>query len=194
VPTNDQISAALAGHLGQPLTPERCDVILAACDDYSLAQDSKPDGVVHDRLAEAFCHNMAAVDFMLLLAEIAHTWDDLIDRDVLVPQAAIHRAFTNAVVRFNLNPYFRRYCDRLLPVLQTGILNWHAANALEADGRRECLEVAHVIRCAMGDVALLMAELAGGHEHAKRHAAGLRMLVQQDSLADYLRDMEATHA
>lgn len=190
MPTNRQLRRALDDHLGQPLTPELAARIARQCDDLSLAQDSKPDDVVSERLLEAFLGNQHAVDLVLLLASIAHTWDDLIDRDRPVSPQAIHRAFTQAVIDLNLNPFFRRHCTTLLPVLQTGILNWHAANALEADGRKESLEVAHVVRCAIGDVVLLIAALCGGHEHAMQHADGLRMLVQQDSLDSYLRDFK----
>lgn len=190
MPSNRQLRRALDEHLGQQLTPELAARIALQCDDLSLAQDSKPDDVVRARLLDAFAGREDAADLVLLLASIAHTWDDLIDRDRPVLPQGIHRAFTNAVIGLNLNPFFRAHCAALLPVLNTGILNWHAANELENDGRLESLEVAHVVRCAVGDVALLIAEICGGRAHAMSHAAGLRMLTQQDSLASYLRDFK----
>jgi hypothetical protein len=36
----------------------------------------------------------------------------------------------------------------------------------------------------------MCAAILGGTDHAKRHAAELRMLMQQDSLEDYLADFE----
>jgi hypothetical protein len=81
-----------------------------------------------------------------------------------------------------------------LPVIETGILNWFAANDLEADGRLTSLEVAHVIRCQVGDLLLLASEIINGHEFASQHAAGMRMLTQQDDLRSYLNDLEASHA
>lgn len=195
MPTNRQLRRVLEAHAGQSLTPEVVARIAAQCDDLSLAQSSKGEDAVHDRLLDAFVGDENAVGVLLLIADIAHTWDDLIDRDRPVSRADIHRAFTNAVIGLNLNPFFRAHCTTLLPVLMSGIHNWHAANELERDGRRESLEVAHVIRCAVGDVALLMAEICGGREHAMEHAAGLRMLVQQDSQSSYLSDFkEASHA
>lgn len=195
MPTNRHLRRVLEAHAGQSLTPEVVERIAAQCDDLSLDQASKPDDAVRQRLLDAFLGDADAADLVLLIAGIAHTWDDLIDRDRIVPPAAVHRAFTDATIGLSLNPFFRRHCDQLLPVLRTGILGWHAANDLEADGRFDSLQVAHVIRCAVGDVVLLMAELAGGHEHAMRHAAGLRMLMQQDDLTGYLNDFkEARHA
>jgi hypothetical protein len=159
-------------------------------DPYSLRQEDKTDERVREVLSAAFMGNHAAVQFMLDLMDVVHTWDDLIDRDREVDPGEVHQAFTAAMVGFNLNPFFRAHAHVLTPVLLNGILNWHAANELEATQRPECLSVAHVIRCAIGDVAMVMAYLIGGMPYAQVWAARLRMLTQQDSLYDYIKDFD----
>lgn len=157
-----------------------------------LDQSSKTAESVVARLTEAFVGDTDAVRFMLDLARVVHLWDDLIDRDKQPSDRVINDVFFALMVGFPANSFYRRHADALTPVIATGILNWHAANELEADGRPDSLRVAHVVRCAIGDVALLIAYLLGGLEHARRHAAQLRMLMQQDSFDDYMRDRNAS--
>src|SRR5690606_9913675 len=99
-----------------------------------------------------------------------------------------------ALIGVNWNPWFVANRTLLLPLMLNSSLLWQAANDLEADGGEHALQVAHVIRCAPGDLALMAASIVGGVAHAKKHAAELRMLMQQDSLEDYLADMKgASH-
>ena len=163
-------------------------VLTPGHDRFSLSQSSKDVEVMFARLRELFLGRDDAVDFVRNLAFIVDVWDDLVDRDVSVAPAAVSHAFTLAIVGFNTNSFFRQNVDKLLPVLMTGILNWHGANELEAHGTLHALQVAHVTRCSIGDVAVLAAGLIGGMEHGARCAAEIRMLMQQDSLEDYLAD------
>ena len=157
-------------------------------DRFSLSQSNKDETAMLARLRELFLGRDDAVDFIRNLVFVAHIWDDLVDRDVSVAPADVNRAFTLAIVGFNTNSFFRQNVDTLLPVLMTGILNWHGANELEAHGTPHALQVAHVTRCSAGDVAVLTAGLIGGMEHGARCAAEIRMRMQQDSLEDYLAD------
>lgn len=162
-------------------------------DPFSLEQDDKPEALVRARLLEAFRGNLDAVRLIDDIRAIAHTWDDLIDQDRKPSPDEINQAFAAATVGLNLNAFFRQHASLITPVLLSGILNWYAANDLEKDGREHCLDVAYVIRCAVGDVALICAFIVGGMAHAQAHAARLRMLTQQDSRTDYLNDFRRAH-
>lgn len=195
MPTNAQLRRALESRIGQPLTAELVAQVRAECDDFALEQGAKPDAAVLERLAFYLNSNDGAMRLMLGVIDLAHVWDDLVDQDVKLAPEAINRALWFAVVGLQRNPFFQQHRDRLLPVIETGILNWFAANDLEASGGMSELEVAHVIRCQVGDLLLLATEIIQGHEFASRHAAGMRMLTQQDSLTDYLNDFkERAHA
>lgn len=159
---------------------------------YSLAQQDKNLHRTFDRLAEIFLGNEQAVAFMRDIHYISHVWDDLVDRDREVTPDRVSIAFEKSLFGINMNPFFRDNSALLLPVMINSALLWHAANDLEADGGAHAMQVAHVIRCAPGDIALMCASAIGGMEHAKKHAAELRMLMQQDSLEDYLSDHSRT--
>ena len=118
-------------------------------------------------------------------------WDDLIDQDKPVTARQVNDVFYRCLVALPSNRFFSNYSSQLLPLIEAGILNWHGANQLEKVGSDHALQVAHVTRCSVGDVAVLSASLIHGHEYASSVAAELRMLMQQDSLEDYLRDLRA---
>ena len=157
---------------------------------YSLAQQDKDIDRTMARLLEIFLGDAQAVSFLKDIYFICHVWDDLVDGDQPVSAAVVSAAFETAMIGMNMNPFFRRNVALLLPVMLNSSLLWHGANDLEADASPHALQVAHVIRCAPGDLALMCAAILGGTDHAKRHAAELRMLMQQDSLEDYLADFE----
>ncbi len=157
---------------------------------FSLRQEDKGSYDPFLRLQELL-EDVHAVKFLADLAYIAHVWDDLVDKDVEVSPIQITRAFSLSVLGFNANPFFRAHVDRLLPVLETGILNWLGANQLEKVGTNHCLQVAHVIRCSVGDVAVACASVIHGFDKAAEMAAELRMIMQQDSLEDYIADFGA---
>jgi hypothetical protein len=178
----------LAAHLGQVLTPE----VAAAIDasgmlSFSLDQRDKESCAIYERLGELLGDDHA-VTFLRDLAFVVHIWDDLVDGDKAVTPQQVTSAFTKAIVGFGSNPFFIRHSSQLAPVLHAGILNWQGANQLEAIGTPHALQVSHVVRCGVGDVAVLAAALLHGDAYAAKVAAELRMLMQQDSFEDYTAD------
>lgn len=147
----------------------------------------------------AFKGNQAAVDYVLMVARVADVWDNLIDRDVPVSNEDINAAFWMLAVDLPRNAFYMEHRDSLLPVMATGILNWMASNALEvgnADGR--AIEIAHVIRYSIADVALLAASLCGGMDWAAQVGPELRMRSQRSDLNEYINSLrvkrEVNHA
>lgn len=160
---------------------------------FSLHQSDKQSFDAFERLHELL-GDVGAVGMVRVIAFVAHVWDDLIDGDKTVSNAQINDAFHACTVGLLSNPFVQRHAQAIWPVLETSILNWHGANDLERLGTDHALQVAHVTRCAVGDVAVLAASLIHGHQKAAAMAAELRMLVQQDSLEDYMADQRQGEA
>ncbi len=145
-----------------------------------------------DFMLYAFKGNESAVAFVLLLAAVADVWDNLIDGDVEVSNGDINDAFWRILVELPRNAFYRGNTDELLPVLATGILNWRIANNLERDyteGRP--LEIAHVIRYSIADIAILTACLAGGPEWAALVGPELRLRSQRSDFKEYVQSLAA---
>jgi hypothetical protein len=146
-------------------------------------------------MLHAFKGNQAAVDYMLMVARVADVWDNLIDRDVPVSDEAINEAFWLLSVEIPGNAFFRNHVDDLRPVLATGILNWMAANKMEKSVEPRAIEIAHVIRYSIADVALLAALLCGGREWAAEVGPELRLRSQRSDLYEYVNSLKGvSHA
>lgn len=137
---------------------------------------------------ELFCGDEDAIRFMQDIGFWSHVYDDLIDQDKAIPADFIHAVMWKLLVSIPENPFYQRHQSYLRPIIVTGILNWRAANDMEASGSVEQLRVAHVTRYSINDVALMVMELVGGHEHAVRHAARARLMFQRDTWAHYLSE------
>ncbi|MCX7173428.1 MAG: hypothetical protein NT159_05820 [Proteobacteria bacterium] len=140
----------------------------------------------------AFTGNQAAVDFVLIVARVADVWDNLIDKDAPVSDKDINDAFWQLAVDLPRNVFYRAHMDEILPVMETGILNWMTANALECDSTNvRAIEIAHVIRYGIADVALLTAALCGGREWAEQVGPELRMRSQHGDWTEYIGSLRA---
>ena len=143
-------------------------------------------------LREIFQGNEDAVKLMLMVHEISHTWDDLIDKDKPVTADQTHRVFWIAIVGLAKNGFYRQFQDDLLPVMEAGILNYVASVEMEKTPGHQ-RQLAHTARYAAGDVALLIARIIGGVDWAMNQAACIKLLLQTDKFEDFDREMEAKY-
>jgi len=144
-------------------------------------------------MLHAFKGNQAAVEFVLVIARVADVWDNLVDRDKDVSNKAIHEAFWLLAIELPGNQFFRDHVDDLRPVMATGILNWMTANEIEAGfaaGDHRALEISHVIRYGIADVAIMAALLCGGREWAAEMGPELRLRSQRSDLNEYIKSLK----
>lgn len=140
-------------------------------------------------LRKAFRGNDAAVELALMLVAVADVWDDLVDKDCEVQEDEINRAMMICLSGIPRNAFYCRHMSELVPVMETSIANWMAANVLEkCKDNAKALEVANVIRHDLASVFVHMARLIGGLEWAAEVAPEIRMLAQNDSLAEFLKE------
>lgn len=153
---------------------------------YTMTADTPPwELYSYEALIGLMAGNADAVRFLLDIAKWSHVYDDLIDGDKAVEDVAIHDTFWTLLVSMPTNPFFRMHQDAIRPVLVTAILNWRAANDMEKSQCEEELRVAHVLRYALADLALLCMVLTGGHEHAAKNAKKAALLGRGDTWQHY---------
>lgn len=132
-----------------------------------------------------------AIAFCLAILRVAHTWDDLIDRDKPVEDCTLNQAFWTALIELPQNPFYVRHFASLHPVMQLGILNWQSANRLERSDVQEHRLMAFTLRCMIGDVITMSALLIAG----PLWAAEVHYAVQiayPESLNQYLASVPRT--
>lgn len=145
------------------------------------------------RLTEIFQGDTDAVQLLVMVREISHVWDDLIDGDKPVSAAAVHRTFWQAIVGLQLNPFYRKHQGELLAVLECGILNYLASCCLERTPGHQ-RQLAHTARYQAGDVALVIARIVGGLDWAMVVGPELKLLLHTDRYEDFDKEMEAKYA
>lgn len=141
-----------------------------------------------DKLNYFFCGNEDATEFALMLIHVCDVWDDLTDKDEVVTQKALNQAFWYCLSGIPRNSFYRRFADELTPLIETGIFNWIAADVLMARGGQKEMEIANIVRHDIGDVFVHMARLIGGFEWAATVTAEIKLLIQNDTLEEFLKE------
>jgi nitrate reductase NapE component len=119
-----------------------------------------------DERLEWFKGDQTAVDLYETIRVIAHTWDDLIDKDQEVTADGVHKLMQMALVTLPLNPFFQKFSSTLYPVLVVAVVSYIASTKLERKGDDHSLELAHFLRYAIYTLPLMSMVLSGGLDHA----------------------------
>ncbi|WP_027184819.1 hypothetical protein [Desulfovibrio inopinatus] len=134
--------------------------------------------------------NRDAVHLCHILTDLSHIWDDLVDRDKPVDNAAINRAFWGALILVNENSFFIQNREHLLPVMRRWVNNWLTANTFEARGTGQDYHVSFILRNRLTDVILEMAYLIGGYEWQRRVSLVLESFQYTETFEEYVSELQ----
>jgi hypothetical protein len=101
---------------------------------------------------EWFGGNQDALNMYRMFVDLAHTWDDLVDKDKEVLEDAINEAFAISLVYLPANPFYQSIQPQILPMWLTVINAYQTANAFEKAKDPHGLEIAHTLRYAAGNI------------------------------------------
>lgn len=144
---------------------------------------------VLDILTTALKGNKDAVSYCLNLYEVAHVWDDLIDKDKEITDAAIHTAFIRCLVDIPYNSFYRQNIDYLLPLQHNSILQWIDANKMEKMDLQSKYK-AYMLKASFLQIVNCCAALIGGHEWAMEIGADLRNALYAETLEEFLNEVQ----
>lgn len=125
-----------------------------------------------------------AVEFIETLGTISQVWDDLVDGDT-VSGEMVSKAFMLALVTLPENLFYQAYRERLTPVMESAILDWMTATAIERQGRAAA-QLAYVLRDSLAGVVVYCASLLGGTEWAMEVAPKVRGEIHDEPFEDYV--------
>lgn len=132
---------------------------------------------------EFYKGNQNAINLSLMLLEVAHTWDDLIDGDE-VDKDSINRAFRYLIYDIPMNPVYKS-----IPGINDHMLNiylrWRDATKMESEPNPD-LEKTYMLRAGIYDMFLLIAYHLFGDEWAQEIGPKVRKLYGEtlDSLKE----------
>ncbi|GJH00209.1 hypothetical protein [Paraburkholderia terrae] len=133
--------------------------------------------------------NRAAADFVELIVRVLHFWDDLIDRDKPLDDAAINSAMLEALVTLPRNAFYRAHFDTLNTVLMNSITNWHVATKLERSGDEYRERIAYILRSSYVDLITTAAQIVGGPTYAIEVGEGVRLYAHKETWGGYLMNL-----
>jgi len=134
---------------------------------------------------EWFGGNQDALNLYRMFVDLAHTWDDLIDRDKPVSQDDINNAFLICLAYMPANPFYQQIQQAVLPMWLTVVSAYQTANKFEQDKDEHGLEIAHTLRYAAGNIIAYAVHVCVGPEKAKEVLPEMWKAVVAERYADY---------
>lgn len=109
----------------------------------------------------------AAIELSFMLLDVAHTWDDLVDKDKEVTRDAVDKAFIYAL---QVIPTHKYWSPVLHAMLSSVYLNWFAASEIEADklASFDDLAKAWMLRASLYDLFKMLTLQIHGIDWAKQ--------------------------
>lgn len=131
--------------------------------------------------------DMMAVELSFQLLHIAHTWDDLIDKDKPVDDVDINKAFINSLFTMQNNPLWHQ-CGLNHHVLNV-FLRWRDATAIETDSPSDDdLNKCYMLRAGLYDIFVILAYYIGGDAWAAEVGPLVRK-TYGEKLVEYKEEM-----
>lgn len=116
---------------------------------------------------EWFGGNEHALQMYQAFIDLLHTWDDLVDKDVDVPEDKINNAFLICLVYLQSNPFYRQIQDDILPMWISVVSAYETANQYERNKDEHGVEISHGLRYTAGHIIAYAVEVCVGHEKAR---------------------------
>lgn len=134
---------------------------------------------------EWFGGNQDALNMYRMLVDLAHIWDDLVDKDKEVTEADINNAFLICLVYLPYNSFYQLIQRDVLPMWITVVSSYQTANKFEREKDERGLEAAHVLRYAAGNIIAYAIHVCVGAEKAAEYIPEMWKDVVNESFAEY---------
>jgi hypothetical protein len=124
-------------------------------------------GKVGDVIKVACKGNPHAEAYLMAVAVISRTMDDLFDKDCPVSDADVCKTFFLLLGGLQLNPFYRENTSGLVGVHIAAFNAWMDANGWEKDSDESKRLYAHVTRDFINELFGVVAFICGGYEHMR---------------------------
>lgn len=133
--------------------------------------------------------NKSAADFVFQASSLAHFFDDLIDKDQNISKNEIHANLWLSMITLPRNEFYRNNFNELNPLIASSIINWRAANELEATDSSEDKEISFIIRSEYVNLLIHSALIVGGVDWANEITPKIRRFWHDETLAGYKENL-----
>jgi len=115
---------------------------------------------------EWFGGNQDALNLYRMFRDLAHVWDDLVDKDNPVTEVEINNAFLICLVYMPANPFYQRIQAAVMPMWITVVSAYQTANSFERNKDEHGIEIAHTLRYTAGNIIAYAVHVCVGQEKA----------------------------
>lgn len=135
-----------------------------------------------------FGGNQDAVNLFDMLVDLAHTWDDLVDKDKEVTEAKINNAFMICLVYLPMNPFYQLIQRDVMPLWITVVSAYQTANHYERIKDEHGVEIAHTLRYAAGQIIAYAVHVCVGPEKAAEYMPEVWKAIVIERFDDYRKE------
>ena len=121
-----------------------------------------------------FLGNTDAIDFINRFFDAVELWDDLIDKDVQIPDDHVNRVFTSLMFALPANPWFMAKYSYYQPLIMAAINGFHDANEMCKSEEKRLRNLAFHIRNFGIEIHIATAFLLGGYDHMRKVSREIR--------------------
>lgn len=141
----------------------------------------------HGKL-EWFGGNQDALNMYNMFVDLAHAWDDLIDKDNAASEAVINNAFLICLVYLPINPFYQQIQRDILPMWISVVSAYQTANQYERDKEEHGIEIAHGLRYAAGNIIAYAVHVCVGPERAKQYMPEVWKSIVAERFDEYRKE------
>jgi hypothetical protein len=138
---------------------------------------------------EWFGGNQDALNMAHMLEDLAHIWDDLVDRDKPVSELQVNRAFLTCLVYLPANPFYRSIQDQVMPFWLTVVSAYETANHFERTKDPQGVEIAHVLRFAAANIFAYAMHVCLGPDRAREMIPQMWKAVVDERFETYRKEI-----
>lgn len=135
-----------------------------------------------------FGGNQDAINLFDMLIDLAHTWDDLVDKDKDVTEAKINNAFMICLVYLPCNPFYQSIQRDVMPMWITVVSAYQTANHYEKTKDAHGVEIAHTLRYAAGQIIAYAVHVCVGPEKAAEYLPDVWKALVIERFDDYRKE------
>ena len=137
---------------------------------------------------EWFGGNQDALNMYRAFVDLAHVWDDLVDKDKELSETKINQAFLTCLVYLPANPFYRSIQEQILPMWLMVVSAYEVANKFEHDKDQHGIEIAHSLRYASGHIIAYAIAVCVGAEKAKEILPEVWKAMFYERFDDYRKE------
>lgn len=137
---------------------------------------------------EWFGGNEDALNIYRMFVDLAHTWDDLVDKDKDASEANINNAFLICLVYLPLNPFYQSIQMQIMPMWIAVVSAYQTANKFEKDKDAHGIEIAHGLRYAAGNIIAYIVHTCVGPEKAAEYMPEVWKSIVIERFTEYSKE------